>query len=114
MKHYKQEYIENEGNWLEVDQIYYIKLYNSNDIRFMFSLIRNAFCFAYLIRYLYCEQLEAFHNQLQVFALKTKRWQLISIVKLIPTMLTASLRMVLINFKTIYSFTFHCKMQQDL
>lgn len=113
MKHYKQEYIENEGNWLEVDQIYYIELYNNNNIRLIFSLIRNTFSFAYLVHYLYCEQLEAIYNQLQLFALKTKRWQLISIVKLIPTMLTTSLHMVLINFKTIYSFTFHFKMQQQ-
>lgn len=46
MKHYKQENVENEIAQLEVDQIYYIKLYSNNGIRFIFSLIHKAFSFA--------------------------------------------------------------------
>lgn len=45
MKHYKQENVENEGTWLEVDQIYYIKLYSNNGITFIVSLIHKAFSF---------------------------------------------------------------------
>lgn len=49
MKHYKQEIIENEGTWLEVDEIHSIKLYSNNGIRFIVSLLHEAFSLAWLI-----------------------------------------------------------------
>lgn len=61
MKHYKQEIMENEGTWLEVDEIHSIKLYSNNGIRFTLSPTWGFFL-GLINLFLPYEKLEVIHN----------------------------------------------------